>query len=126
MFDHVTIAVSDLKRSRYFYAGALAPLGYAIQTEITDEHTGALAAIGLGTAASHPDQSCVPSADSTSAVTLEACTCRHSIWVVSHDQGVTTPMTLRTLHWDKPAIRNSPSICKRPPVVNNSYVALVT
>lgn len=50
MFDHVTIAVSDLKRSRYFYAGALAPLGYAIQMEITDEHTGALAAVGLGTA----------------------------------------------------------------------------
>lgn len=49
MFDHVTIAVSDLKRSRQFYAGALAPLGYTIQTEITDEPTGDLAAVGLGT-----------------------------------------------------------------------------
>lgn len=49
MFDQVTIAVSRLKRSRHFYAGALAPLGYAIQTEISDEHTGELAAIGLGT-----------------------------------------------------------------------------
>lgn len=49
MFDHVTLAVSDLHRSRYFYVGALAPLGYTIQTEITDENTGDLAAIGFGT-----------------------------------------------------------------------------
>ena len=52
MFDHVTITVSDLKRSGRFYAAALSPLGYAIQTEITDEQTGDLAAIGLGTQAS--------------------------------------------------------------------------
>ncbi|MEW5307581.1 MAG: hypothetical protein WDW36_009968 [Sanguina aurantia] len=49
MFDHVTIAVFDLRRSRGIYAAALAPLGYTIQTEITDEPTGDLAALGFGT-----------------------------------------------------------------------------
>ncbi|QDU82968.1 Glyoxalase-like domain protein [Planctomycetes bacterium Pla163] len=33
MLDHVVLQVSDAARSRAFYERALAPLGYAVQTE---------------------------------------------------------------------------------------------
>lgn len=38
MIDHVGLAVSDIDRSRRFYAAALAPLGYRI---LADEHNDA-------------------------------------------------------------------------------------
>jgi catechol 2,3-dioxygenase-like lactoylglutathione lyase family enzyme len=41
MFDHVSMKVRDLSRSKKFYSGALAPLGYGVEYE--DAST-----IGLG------------------------------------------------------------------------------
>lgn len=37
MIDHITLLVKDYDRSRDFYIAALAPLGYALITEITRE-----------------------------------------------------------------------------------------
>ena len=36
MIDHLALDVSDIARSRTFYAAALAPLGYSIQAEERD------------------------------------------------------------------------------------------
>jgi catechol 2,3-dioxygenase-like lactoylglutathione lyase family enzyme len=40
MLDHVGFPVSDFARAKAFYAAALAPLGYAVMMEITNEQTG--------------------------------------------------------------------------------------
>jgi catechol 2,3-dioxygenase-like lactoylglutathione lyase family enzyme len=37
VIDHVTVAVTDLERSRRFYAQALAPLGFSEQGPWSDE-----------------------------------------------------------------------------------------
>ena len=47
LIDHVDIRVSDIARSRAFYAAALAPLGYTVQTERPDPNGGA--EVGFGT-----------------------------------------------------------------------------
>src|SRR5262245_21025588 len=47
MIDHIGLPVSDLARSKKFYAAALAPLGYKVHMEFGDE------AVGLG--AERPD-----------------------------------------------------------------------
>jgi catechol 2,3-dioxygenase-like lactoylglutathione lyase family enzyme len=48
MFDHVGYAVTDLGKSRAFYVRALAPLGYAVQMEVSREMTGGEAHVGMG------------------------------------------------------------------------------
>jgi catechol 2,3-dioxygenase-like lactoylglutathione lyase family enzyme len=48
MFDHIGFAVSDLQRSRSFYEQALAPLGIAVQMEVTREQTGSYEGVGFG------------------------------------------------------------------------------
>jgi catechol 2,3-dioxygenase-like lactoylglutathione lyase family enzyme len=48
MFDHVGFGVSDLARSRSFYERALAPLGIAVQMEVTSEQTGGYEGLGFG------------------------------------------------------------------------------
>ena len=48
MIDHTGLNVSDMKRSRAFYAAALAPLGYQVMMELTKEQTGGFAGVGLG------------------------------------------------------------------------------
>ncbi|SMF54118.1 Catechol 2,3-dioxygenase [Tistlia consotensis] len=48
MLDHIGFAVSDLERSKVFYAAALAPLGIALIMEVTAEQTGAGGHAGFG------------------------------------------------------------------------------
>ncbi len=48
MIDHTGLNVSDMERSRAFYAAALAPLGYQVMMELTKEQTGGFAGVGLG------------------------------------------------------------------------------
>lgn len=48
MIDHTGLNVSDMDRSRAFYAAALAPLGYQVLLELTKEQTGGFAGVGLG------------------------------------------------------------------------------
>jgi catechol 2,3-dioxygenase-like lactoylglutathione lyase family enzyme len=48
MFDHVGLRVSDYARSRRFYETALAPLGFALQEELTPKETGGDAHCGFG------------------------------------------------------------------------------
>jgi catechol 2,3-dioxygenase-like lactoylglutathione lyase family enzyme len=48
MIDHTGLQVSDPKRSRRFYDGALAPLGYKLIREIPKEHTGGRVVLGYG------------------------------------------------------------------------------
>lgn len=48
MLDHLNIAVTDLSRSRAFYAAALAPLGYSIAKEYPGEAVGFGVAEGFG------------------------------------------------------------------------------
>lgn len=53
MIDHITVVVSDYERSRDFYAGALAPLGYELLMEFSREQIPELPAArfcGLGVA----------------------------------------------------------------------------
>jgi len=50
MIDHIGLAVSDLNRSRAFYAAALQPLGIALVMEVTAEQTGSGAHAGFGAA----------------------------------------------------------------------------
>ncbi|MFA5122900.1 VOC family protein [Zavarzinia sp.] len=50
MLDHIGFSVRDIEASRTFYVAALAPLGIAIQMEVTAEQTGAGAHLGFGTA----------------------------------------------------------------------------
>lgn len=40
MLDHIGFPVSDFDRAKAFYAAALAPLGYALVMEVTNEQTG--------------------------------------------------------------------------------------
>jgi catechol 2,3-dioxygenase-like lactoylglutathione lyase family enzyme len=48
MLDHIGFAVTDLDRSRAFYAAALAPLGITVIMEVTLEQTGDSAHVGFG------------------------------------------------------------------------------
>lgn len=47
-FDHIGFVVSDLARSKKFYAAALAPLGIGLVMEVTEEMTGGHAHAGYG------------------------------------------------------------------------------
>ena len=46
MFDHIGFPVSKLARSRAFYERALAPLGMAVEMEVTREQTGSYEGVG--------------------------------------------------------------------------------
>jgi len=48
MLDHVGIVVTDLERSKGFYAKAFAPLSIGIVAEVTAEQTGGDAHAGFG------------------------------------------------------------------------------
>jgi catechol 2,3-dioxygenase-like lactoylglutathione lyase family enzyme len=48
MIDHTGVNVSDVARSRTFYAAALAPLGYRVLAEISAAVTGSTEVIGFG------------------------------------------------------------------------------
>jgi len=48
MLDHTGFAVSDLMRSKAFYAAALRPLGIGLLMEVTAEQSGAGAHAGFG------------------------------------------------------------------------------
>jgi catechol 2,3-dioxygenase-like lactoylglutathione lyase family enzyme len=48
MFDHIGFPVSDLARSRAFYELALAPLGMAVQMEVSSEQSGSYEGVGFG------------------------------------------------------------------------------
>ena len=48
MIDHIGFAVSNMERSKPFYAAALKPLGIAVVMEVTAEQTGADAHAGFG------------------------------------------------------------------------------
>jgi len=53
MLDHTNLMVSDLARSKTFYAKALAPLGYELMMEFAGAQTGGADAAGFG--AGKPD-----------------------------------------------------------------------
>src|SRR4051812_49866448 len=48
MIDHMGFPVSDYERAKAFYAKALAPLGYGLIMEVTQEQTGHDPAAGFG------------------------------------------------------------------------------
>jgi len=48
MIDHMGVNVSDLQRSKAFYAAALAPLGYRVIIELTKDQTGGFEGVGMG------------------------------------------------------------------------------
>jgi catechol 2,3-dioxygenase-like lactoylglutathione lyase family enzyme len=48
MIDHIGFPVSDYKRAKVFYTSALAPLGYSMIMEVTQEQTGHDLAAGFG------------------------------------------------------------------------------
>src|SRR5947207_15480501 len=48
MIDHIGFPVSDYLRAKAFYAKALAPLGYSLVMEVTQEQTGHDPAAGFG------------------------------------------------------------------------------
>jgi catechol 2,3-dioxygenase-like lactoylglutathione lyase family enzyme len=48
MIDHTGLQVSDPKKSRRFYDGALAPLGYQVLMEVPLEYTGGRVVLGYG------------------------------------------------------------------------------
>jgi catechol 2,3-dioxygenase-like lactoylglutathione lyase family enzyme len=50
MIDHTGLLVKDAARSRRFYDGALAPLGYAVLMEVPTEFTGGKVVLGYGVA----------------------------------------------------------------------------
>ena len=50
MIDHTGFNVSDPQKSRRFYEGALAPLGYAQLLEVPKEFTGGRVVVGYGVA----------------------------------------------------------------------------
>ena len=50
MIDHTGLNMSNPEKSRKFYDGALAPLGYALLMEIPKEHTGGAVVCGYGVA----------------------------------------------------------------------------
>jgi catechol 2,3-dioxygenase-like lactoylglutathione lyase family enzyme len=47
VFDHVGLNVSDYEVSRQFYEQTLAPLGYSVQTELTEWKTAGFGAEGV-------------------------------------------------------------------------------
>ena len=48
MIDHIGFPVSDYERAKTFYTKALAPLGYSLVMEVTQEQTGHDPAAGFG------------------------------------------------------------------------------
>lgn len=50
MIDHMGVSAQDPERSRRFYEGALAPLGYAVLMEVPTELTGGKVVLGYGVA----------------------------------------------------------------------------
>lgn len=54
MLDHISFPVSDYARAKAFYTRALAPLGYGIVMEMTQQQTGHDPAAGFG-AGGKPD-----------------------------------------------------------------------
>jgi catechol 2,3-dioxygenase-like lactoylglutathione lyase family enzyme len=48
MIDHMGFAVSEYERAKAFYAKALAPLGYSLIMEVTQQQTGSFPAAGFG------------------------------------------------------------------------------
>lgn len=48
MIDHTGVAVSNIAKSKAFYAAALEPLGYRIVMELTAEQTGGAHVAGFG------------------------------------------------------------------------------
>ena len=48
MIDHMGFSVSDYSRAKTFYASALAPLGYSLIMEVTQEQDGHDPAAGFG------------------------------------------------------------------------------
>ena len=49
MLDHVSIPVSNYKKSKAFYLQALTPLGYMLVLEVNSRHDGDKAHAGFGT-----------------------------------------------------------------------------
>ena len=48
MIDHMGFSVSDYSRAKAFYTSALAPLGYSLIMEVTQEQSGQDPAAGFG------------------------------------------------------------------------------
>jgi catechol 2,3-dioxygenase-like lactoylglutathione lyase family enzyme len=48
MIDHTGVIVSDIKKSKEWYAAALAPIGYRLVMEVPAELTGGGSAAGFG------------------------------------------------------------------------------
>ena len=48
MIDHTGLQISDPEKSRRFYEGALAPLGYKVLMEVPTEYTGGRVVLGYG------------------------------------------------------------------------------
>jgi len=48
MIDHTGVNVSDPEKSRRFYDGALAPLGYQVLREVPKQFTGGKVVVGYG------------------------------------------------------------------------------
>jgi catechol 2,3-dioxygenase-like lactoylglutathione lyase family enzyme len=48
MIDHTGVNVSDMARAKAFYRAALAPLGYAVMTELPKSVTGSVDVAGFG------------------------------------------------------------------------------
>ena len=48
MIDHIGFSVSDYERAKAFYIKALAPLGYSLIMEVTQEQAGDFPAAGFG------------------------------------------------------------------------------
>ena len=48
MIDHIGFPVSDYERAKAFYLEALAPLGYSLVMEVTQEQNDGAAAAGFG------------------------------------------------------------------------------
>lgn len=56
MIDHTGVPVSDMARSKAWYAQALAPIGYSLLMDVPGEVTGHSAAAGFGETVTHkPD-----------------------------------------------------------------------
>jgi len=50
MIDHVSLRISEFKRSRAFYDAALKPIGASVLMEVTAEQSGTVAYAGYGRA----------------------------------------------------------------------------
>jgi catechol 2,3-dioxygenase-like lactoylglutathione lyase family enzyme len=48
MIDHIGFSVSDYERAKAFYSKTLAPLGYSLIMEVTQEQAGDFPAAGFG------------------------------------------------------------------------------